>query len=797
MQLIMIRQFISGVTGALMLALATINCMGQTSPQADAWETQWKSGLGCSVSAEHPHSGTTSLRQVLPADFARGHHQWTRVLPTKPGAVYTISGFYRYDGVQNAFVQFHFRYPSGEPMPFHDFRFSTPAIRGTQQEWTEFTYDVKAPAGSASVEIGLRLNSPGSIWWDDVQFKMKQAPADIQFSQASHPYDMSDSVGIVRMYEMDKITALNIQWVRHNINWSDVQKPGPGLWDQEYLNKQEELLRQASAKGLNVMLSLGYAPRWAARRNEGVSGGSVVAKDLKDWQQYVAVVVGRMHKYVHTYRIMNEVNHQWDTGAQPAEYAEFLKSGYQVIKAIDPQATVIMAGVSGTPGGYLQGLYDANAGGFMDIAACQSYVQGHKSPEEGNLVARLQAYRMVMASNNDNHPLWVTEFGYPAEPLSSITPMEQAAYSVRSHLLALSSGAGVTKFFFYPLKDTDGDTITQTGGLYDRQWQVKPIGRAVATLAEVINPVVEYTGSVNLGADSALYNRIFKTKNGQYVWALWRTRGSQALQLQFDKPAISITWDGMRSEPSRTLNITVNENPVYIAGDLEDKAAIANKNASFGFESLAAAQRTTVNWPWVASAPAEADWQAAPEASLRGKRQPSAGVIAKAKVIASPQALFIRMNIDDKSPAKNMATGFAAVWIQDSVEVFINRVPENAPAGFVTADCNQFIMTPGDNGRGARVYWAATGSKAVRKVIEDATVNVVIRPDQSGYALEFSIPWSAWTKAPAAGDSIGLDLLATVANERNERVETAACFGDLEDSTDASLWGIVRFTQKK
>lgn len=758
--------------------------MNLLAPEGDAWTAAWKPAYGCRVDSGLGDGPV--LRQTLPPDFAKGNYSWRREVPVLPGAGYHFGVRYQLREVGEALAQFHFVYPDGSLMDYLNFRASSRKLSGTEETWQDLACDFTAPAGAAAVQVALRLNSPGTVYWDSPTMKMSSPAPDLKFSDDA--FDLRDSVGVVaRELPPEELGRLNARWFRYNINWASAEGEGKDLWDEAFLAKAEGEIRAAKEAGFNVLVSLGYSPRWAARKTDGVRGGNYVARDLRDWQHFVAVVAGRLGDSADAYRIMNEVNHQWDTGSQPQEYAQFLKSAFATIKAIRPSATVVMAGVSGTPGGYLQEIFRAGAGDSFDVAACQPYVHGRKGPEEGRLVDRLRAYRMVLAENNSSKPIWATEFGYPSEPLDHITPEEQAGLYVRSHLLAISSGAGVTKFFLFLLRDQKGDAISQTGGLYAGDWTLKPVGEAVSTLARLINPMRRYIGEVSLGDDPRVYNRLFEGADGRQVWALWRTEGESELSLEFERPVEKVSWNGVSAAPAKAFRVTLNTLPVYFVGEMPQIAAGAAKEKEISFAGTAKGT-DSLPVPWVQN---PSDWGRAAQIELKARRNLEAGVIGKAQLLASERGLALKISVVDSSPAENRIADLPGLWMQDSFEVFLNRFPENAPAGFVTDDCYHFIVSPGMKGDKARVYLADKGSKAVQKLLPDAPVSV--RVDGGGYTVEFLIPWSAWReKAPRPGDLLGFDLLATRSDSDGKREETAAWSGGPENSVDASLWGVIR-----
>lgn len=791
---------ITSAAPVAMMAKPTGTALGgpfMTDVDNEDWAKQWKKAYGCQLSSSAAYQGKTCLKQAFPEDYNKGNHAWGAKLKITPGASYRFDCMVKYENIKQAMVQVYFQYPDGKYMS----RVTSPVLSGTQAQWVPMSFTFQPPAGSASVGIALRLNSPGVIYWDNPQMHVANEVPQVRFNQDEQHFNLENSVGMVRLFDHQKIKDLNIKWVRYNAIWGAAERNGKGQWDEAYLSKVADNCRKAQDMGMQVMLSLGYPPYWAARKLEGVQNGKHVARSQDDWQDFIRKIVTVTKPYVSCYRIMNEPDHQWDSGAQPVEYTAFLKTGYAAVKSVAPDATVVMAGLSGTPGGYLQAMYDNGAREAMDVAACQPYVNGQKSPEEGHQADRLRAYRMVMAANGDNNPLWITEFGYTSIPVSHLTPMQQAAFAVRSHLITLSCQAGITRMFYYLLRDSDGDGCTRTGGMYDRDWNIKPIGTAVKTLASVINPVNTYLGSVNISDDPNLLTTLFAKADGTHVLAIWHPiEGKQApIQLTLAEPVTRISWDGQVSAPATQVQFNADAMPTYLVGKLDQLAKLASKPKDIGYEVLQTIAKQTTKSPWIDRQLTEADWVKATDLPMAGKRNADQSVFAHARVIGTSTGLAVKVEIDDDSPASNNVAGLSGVWAQDSVELFLNTAPEQSPAGFVTKQCHQFIASPGDASNPQikpRLYHASSGGIGVNKHLADVPVSVVIRANRSGYVLSFILPWKVLGKSIQAGDLLGIDLMATCSDQSHKRIDTAAWNGNEGNASDASLWGQIQFIEE-
>jgi hypothetical protein len=189
-------------------------------------------------------------------------------------------------------------------------------------------------------------------------------------------------------------------------------------------------------------------------------------------------VASRYKGRIEAYQIWNEPNlaREWgNRSPNPAEYVEMLKVGYQAVKAADPQAIVISAGLAPTtrhdaeaiPDIYfVQEMYEAGAAPYFD--ALGVHASGYKSPPEMDpaIVAvtpelnngdsapeelrRVYSFRHVedirelMVRNGDSaKKIVILEFGWTIDPRSkspyrwhAVTPEQQDKYLQRAYAYA-------------------------------------------------------------------------------------------------------------------------------------------------------------------------------------------------------------------------------------------------------------------------------------------------------------------------------------------------------------------------
>jgi len=162
------------------------------------------------------------------------------------------------------------------------------------------------------------------------------------------------------------------------------------------------------------------------------------------------------HLQTVAYEIWNEPNLRLEWGGKtpsPAAYVALLRAGYRGIKAGDPEALVVHAGLA-TGGNYddlafLRGVYENGGGAWFDVLGSHPY--GGSSPPEvkGGPVyfRRVEEQRQVMRQyGDDQKQVWATEFGWivrrPGDCLPDehswmeVSDSRQAAYLVDAYQYA-------------------------------------------------------------------------------------------------------------------------------------------------------------------------------------------------------------------------------------------------------------------------------------------------------------------------------------------------------------------------
>ncbi len=264
--------------------------------------------------------------------------------------------------------------------------------------------------------------------------------------------------------DLKLVEEAGFRWVKQEFPWREIERKNKGDWQWE---NSDRLMSQIEMHQLKIIARLGSQPIWAA---DAEMPAIAPPKNLQDFYDYVFAVASRYKGRIQAYQIWNEPNlaREWgEKPPSPTEYVALLKVGYQAVKAADPNAVVISAGLAPTtrhdaqamPDIYfIQGMYDVGGAPYFDALGVNA--AGFKSPPEiepsvvandplltnGDMASpelrRVYCFRHVedvrelMVGNGDAaKKIVILEFGWTVEPRPespyywhAVSRQEQAKY---------------------------------------------------------------------------------------------------------------------------------------------------------------------------------------------------------------------------------------------------------------------------------------------------------------------------------------------------------------------------------
>lgn len=227
-------------------------------------------------------------------------------------------------------------------------------------------------------------------------------------------------------------------------SWLEIE-PTREEWHWEY---PDFVVRAAGHYGLDLIVRLDRQPFWAT---ELAVDGAAPPDNLDDYASFAGTVAQRYQGQIRGYIVWNEPNLAKEWGGRPpdpAAYTELLRRAYEAIKAADPEATVVSAGLASTNHQndeamddrvFLEAMYQAGARDYFDALGAHPYGFAYppgdpQGTHDGLNLARLLDLREIMEAHGDgDKPIWITELGWTTAGVGegswlTVTPQQQADY---------------------------------------------------------------------------------------------------------------------------------------------------------------------------------------------------------------------------------------------------------------------------------------------------------------------------------------------------------------------------------
>lgn len=261
---------------------------------------------------------------------------------------------------------------------------------------------------------------------------------------------------------LDQAEAAGVQWAREEFEW-DVVEPADGSYS---FTAYDNVVAAYQDHDIEVLGLLTYSSDWASS-NPGSQYAEFYMPDESAWRDYVGTVAEHYAGDIDTWEIWNEPNHPGFWRSDFADYVTLLEIAADEIHKRNPDARVVLGGLSGSDTDFLERLYAALSDpSIIDIVAVHPYRHVgnnfNHAPEKtvdglGTLLNDLYNVKAVLNRyNQDTTPIWLTEVGWTTYD-DGVSQQTQARFVTRLYTIALSVPQ-VKKVFWYAFSDTTDDT---------------------------------------------------------------------------------------------------------------------------------------------------------------------------------------------------------------------------------------------------------------------------------------------------------------------------------------------------
>jgi len=265
---------------------------------------------------------------------------------------------------------------------------------------------------------------------------------------------------------LSDLTKQGIRALRHEFRWSAIE-PARGQFNWA---TSDRMMQAAAKHGIAVLPVLWTTPAWARAPSASTRFPPIETAPPADPRDFARFAAAFARRYGHLktaagqplllgYQIWDEPNLSaaWGNALiDPTYYLQLLRAARAAIRAIDPDARIVLAGLAPTveqsnvnlaPQTFLLKLYQLGGHEAFEIAAAKAY--GFDFPPDDRRVdagvlnfSHVILLREMMTAHNDGHKaIWITQFGWNALPVGwrgdpsiwgNVSEAQQAEYTLRA-----------------------------------------------------------------------------------------------------------------------------------------------------------------------------------------------------------------------------------------------------------------------------------------------------------------------------------------------------------------------------
>jgi hypothetical protein len=366
------------------------------------------------------------------------------------------------------------------------------------------------------------------------------------------------------------MNELEIRVMRCSFGWDDYE-PVREQYDFAWL---QEFVKLASDYGISLRPYLAYTAPWAGMGSDDDIYWNNPPDDYQEWYNFVYQLALALRDYpnVLSYEIYNEENDElwWDGTVE--QYKETLKQAALAVEAADPDAQIILGGLTYADVDWLRALTESGYARYYDATPLHAYPETWTEPGAvvENYLTGPQYQERFLSVNNDlgeAEPIWINEMGFATTPGKS--EEEQANWFARAVSTFLADPA-VEHIGFYEIKDLPhgsaaiGDDANYYLGITRSNRAKKLAFYTVDLLTDLLDTGsltvadAEITIHVASGQAGDLYHHLFRRPDGRQVLFVYdkaadptvnltlHTRGKRAVKYELDGSSASYAeFDGV------------------------------------------------------------------------------------------------------------------------------------------------------------------------------------------------------------------------------------------------------------
>ncbi|MDW8080198.1 MAG: hypothetical protein RMJ16_15065 [Thermoguttaceae bacterium] len=221
---------------------------------------------------------------------------------------------------------------------------------------------------------------------------------------------------------IERLARLGAKWALLVPDWNAIEtEPGRYQFDAP-THRFDEALRGIVARGIKPILQIYggnrlYMPEALdANFRQTADAETLLEPPAREaWLRFVEELVRRYGRVVKTWEIWNEPNSEWfwasGRRASVAQYARLVRSAGEVIRRVNPQATIVAGATAMVPVDYFDGLLKSEAAATFDFCSVHPY---GVTPEDS--VGDIRMLQQLLTRHGRPPVVWQTECGLPSRP---------------------------------------------------------------------------------------------------------------------------------------------------------------------------------------------------------------------------------------------------------------------------------------------------------------------------------------------------------------------------------------------
>jgi polysaccharide biosynthesis protein PslG len=257
--------------------------------------------------------------------------------------------------------------------------------------------------------------------------------------------------------ELNALKGAGANVLRVDVGWSTLET-AKGHYDPTYLAKLDALTTQARERGIKIIATLWWTPRWASAEGNWNDAPS----NPVDYGNFARFITSRYGSELAAVEAWNEpeINNNLVAPNLPAAYAQMVKAFYVGAKEGNSNVNVLAGSLSYADITFLRALYANGIKGFFDGISIHPYADG---ADPANLAVThsflggIQTLHAAQLTAGDTTPIWVTEFGWPTGTSTGANSEQQQAEFVQKAFALLDGLAYLKAAAVYQLRDMGAD----------------------------------------------------------------------------------------------------------------------------------------------------------------------------------------------------------------------------------------------------------------------------------------------------------------------------------------------------